>query len=157
MLLAYFRPEYTSTELSFLHLLFDPNDLQIRFGFAHDHVRQAVYSLIPKIEKLEMHLCIGHEYLKVYRKNKRTDTIFDLVNHLNISKGLIQEKDERIELADLNIIAGNKAKKSTAFAVALGYFETARSLLSEKEWAKRSDKRFELLLEQVNTALLSGD
>ncbi|MDP4180018.1 MAG: AAA family ATPase [Bacillota bacterium] len=134
-----------------------PMDVDMRFCFAHDRIRQAVYCLIPESEKREIHLCIGREYLKSFRETKRTDAIFDLVNHLNIGRTLIREKDDRFELKDLNIIAGNKAKKSTAFAAALSYYETAELLLSEEEWAASQDKFYNLLLEQATAALLSGD
>ncbi len=134
-----------------------PSDLEMRFCFAHDRLRQAVYSLIPERKKCEIHLNIGNEYLKSYRETKQTDAIFDMVNHLNIGRDLIGQKYEKIELADLNIMAGNKAKKSTAYEVALNYFETAKSLLSDEEWSTMPDKFFALLLELATTALLSGD
>jgi histidine kinase len=134
-----------------------PKNIEMRFCFAHDRIRQSVYSLISKDEKNGIHLSIGREYLKTFRERNRTGTIFDLVNHLNIGSCLIVEKNERVELADLNTIAGDKAKNTTAFAVALNYFEIARSLLSEKEWAETPEKRFNLLLEQATAALLSGD
>ncbi|MDP4180019.1 MAG: AAA family ATPase [Bacillota bacterium] len=132
-------------------------DMEIRFSFAHDRIRQAVYSLIPEREKSENHLNIGREYLKSFQESKRTDAIFDMINHLNIGRNLIWDKEDRIELAELNVLAGNKAKKSTAFAAALSYFETAKSLLSEEEWAAEPEKLFALLLEQASAALLSGD
>ncbi len=105
-----------------------------------------------KAKSAEIHLRIGREYLKTFRETNRVEMIFDLVNHLNIGRSLIIEKDDRIELADLNIMAGNKAKKATAFAVALNYFETAGLLLSTEEWADRSGKHFNLLLEQATAA-----
>jgi len=135
----------------------DLTGLELSFCFAHDRIRQAVYSLITESNKYKIHLKIGREYLKSFKETKLTDSIFDIVNHLNIGIGLVREKDERIELADLNIMAGNKAKKSTAFAVASNYFETAKSLLSEEEWSLTPDKLFSLLMEQASAALLSGD
>ncbi len=134
-----------------------PMDIEMRFCFAHDRIRQAVYSLIEESEKCKIHLLIGREQLKTYRETKRTDVIFDLVNHLNIGSSLIREKEERVELAELNTIAGTKAKKSTAFTVALRYFETANSLLSTEEWEAMPDKLFALLLELATATLLSGD
>ncbi|NLD47246.1 MAG: AAA family ATPase [Clostridiaceae bacterium] len=136
---------------------YTPLDLEICFNFAHDRIRQAVYSLMTDSEKKELHLLIGREHLKSFKESKRKDAVFDLVNHLNIAICLIGEKVDRIELSELNIMAGKKAKKATAFAVALRYFETAESILSKEEWAEIPDKLFALLLEQANTALLSGD
>ncbi len=134
-----------------------PDNIGLRFCFAHDRIRQSVYSLISESEKNELHLSIGREYLKTYRKANRTDLFFDVVNHLNIGRCLVAGKNERIELAELNTVAGEKATKTTAFAPALNYFETANSLLSEMEWAELPEKHFNLLLELATAALLSGD
>lgn len=135
----------------------NPIDIEMSFCFAHDRLRQAVYSLIPEQDKCVVHLNIGNTYLKSFRETKQADAIFDLVNHLNIGRNLVGQRDKRIELAKLNIMAGNKAKKSTAFAVALNYFETAKSLLSNEEWKSMPDKFFNLLLEIATVAFLSGD
>ncbi|MGE5670143.1 MAG: ATP-binding protein, partial [Fibrobacterota bacterium] len=93
-----------------------PVDFEMRFCFAHDRIRQAVYSLISESKKCEINLSIGREYLRSFRVTQQMDAIFDLVKHLNNARNLITEKDERFELADLNSMAGNKAMKSTAFA-----------------------------------------
>ena len=135
----------------------NPADLEMSFSFAHDRIRQGVYSLITENDKCKIHLSIGREYLERFRETNRTDEIFDLVNHLNIGRALINDSNERIELADLNIIAGNKAKKSTAFETSLNYFETAKSLLSDEEWNLMPEKLFALLIQQAGAALLSGD
>lgn len=133
-----------------------PN-LEMHFCFTHDRVRQAVYSVIPESEKSSIHLSIGCELLNSFRETKRTDMIFDLVNHLNKGKALIQEKNDRLELAELNILAGQKAIKSTAFSTALGYYDTAAAALSEEEWANMPDRLFHLSLERASAAVLSGD
>jgi diguanylate cyclase (GGDEF)-like protein len=134
-----------------------PVDFEMRFCFAHDRIRQAVYSLIPESKKCELNHSIGREYLRSFRVTQQMDEIFDLVKHLNNARNLITEKDERLELADLNTMAGNKAMKSTAFAAALSYFESAGSVLSKDEWSALPDKHFDLLLKQAKAALLSGD
>lgn len=132
-------------------------DMEMSFSFAHDRIRQAVYTLIQASEKSEIHLRIGQEYLKSFRNRKGIEDIFDIVNHLNMGRDLVQEKVERFELANLNIMAGNKAKKSTAFASSLSYFEIALSLLSLEEWEETQDKFFSLLMEQASAALLCGE
>ncbi len=132
-------------------------DLDINFCFAHDRIRQAVQSLIPEAEKSGIHLSIGREYLKTFREANRADLLFDLVNHLNIGKALIQEETERTDLSYLNAIAGNKAKQSGAFAAATGYFDMAELLLSEDQWLKFPGKLFDLKLEHATCSLLSGE
>jgi len=132
-------------------------DVPIHFCFTHDRVRQVVYSLLTDNEKAKIHLSIGYIFLKVYREEEHTDLLYELVNHLYIGRELIHNINERIELSDLNILAGNKAKKSTAYAAAENYFAVAQSLLSDELWAKTPRKYFNLLLERANVALLSGN
>ena len=132
-------------------------NLEMRFCFAHDRIRQAIYTLIPENEKIKFHHKIGRRLLKSYRETGRQDIIFDLVNHLNKSRPLIKSRHERFELAELNIRAGQKAMKSSAFSNALTYFEEAEKALSEKEWAAMPSKRYNLLMDLSSAALLSGD
>lgn len=132
-------------------------DIDAGFRFLHDRIQQAVYSLIPEEDKALVHLKIGRLLLKSFTKTERIEHIFDLVNHLNMGRNLIKTKEERIELADLNFIAGKKAKKATAYSMAANYFEEAISLLSQKEWSSDSNKLFQLSLEEVESTFLSGD
>ncbi len=130
--------------------------LEMYFCFAHDRIRQAVYSLIPEDSIKELRLLIGTDYLKAFRKSKREDSLFDMVNHLNKAGELISARADRLELAELNIMAGNRAKKTTAFSAALAYYEAAEALLRPEEWAELPDKHFRLLMEQAGAALLTG-
>ncbi|HEX2947051.1 MAG TPA: diguanylate cyclase [Clostridia bacterium] len=132
-------------------------DFDVNFSFAHDRIRQAVLSLISETEKSEIHLSIGRVYLKTFRETNRADSLFDMVNHLNIGRALIREENERAELSKLNATAGNRAKKSGAFAAAASYFETAEALLTAEEWCKIHNKLFDVKLEHATCALLSGD
>jgi diguanylate cyclase (GGDEF)-like protein len=134
-----------------------PSSLEMRFCFNHDRVRQAVYSLINGDEKTAIHLKIGKTFLKQCNKSDCIDTIFDIVNQLNLGKDLITDINERIELSDLDLTAGKKAKNSTAFATALTFLESSKSLLSEDEWKNYPQKRFYLASELATCALLSGN
>lgn len=132
-------------------------DFDVNFCFAHDRIRQAVHSLISDTEKAEIHLSIGRAYLKTFRETNRADSLFDLVNHLNIGRALILDENERAELSKLNATAGNRAKKSGAFTAAASYFETAEALLTAEEWRKKHNKLFDVKLEHATCSLLSGD
>ena len=133
------------------------SNLEMRFCFAHDRIRQAVYSVIPEKEKSMLHRDIGRKLLEAFRETGRTDMIFDLVNHLNKGRTLIVDRDERVELADLNVIAGQKAMKSTAFSTALGYYDAAAVALSKAEWAETPCRLFHISLERASAATLAGD
>ncbi len=133
------------------------SELEMHFCFAHDRIRQAVYSLIPESERKTLQLRIGNEYLRLFRESKREDGLFDTVNHLNNAGELISARADRLEMMELNFLAGKKAKKSTAFSVAFSYFKTAEAWLSPEEWEGLPDKHFSLLMEQAYSSLLSGE
>ncbi|MBN2737948.1 MAG: AAA family ATPase [Spirochaetales bacterium] len=131
--------------------------VNINFAFQHDKIQQAVYSLIPEKDKPRFHLKIGIQFLKEYKCNQKSGNIFNLVNHLNKGKELIDQNTEKIELANLNFLAGRKAKKATAFSSAVSYFETGINLLSEEDWDYVPDEKFKLYLEYADSLFLSGN
>ncbi|MGE5671764.1 MAG: protein kinase domain-containing protein, partial [Fibrobacterota bacterium] len=132
-------------------------DFDLSFKFQHDRIRQALYSLIPETVRPSIHLQIGRQMLKTSRVSGKIDTIFDIVNNMNIGKALIESETERIELSDLNRNAADKARKSAAFSSAVSYYETARDLLTEQEWAKRPGNLFYMSIDLTTCTLLSGD
>ena len=62
------------------------------------------------------------------------ETIFDIVNQLNIGREFITEPSEKEELAHLNLRAGKKAKTSTAIDAAVKYLTVGLELLPENSW-----------------------
>src|SRR5262249_43401202 len=91
------------------------------YRFLHDRVQEAAYSLIPEAQRTEAHLRIGRLLLAHTPPGEREDAIFELVNQLNRGAALISSREEREQLAELNLIAGQRAKGSAAFASALTY------------------------------------
>lgn len=117
-------------------------DFSIDYKFLHDRVQQAAYVLIPESEKQVTHLKIGRQLFKKVRNHEKGDgrnlaieeEAFRLVNHLNRGMGLIRDPEERIELAELNLIAGKKAKDSNAYAEAQKYLAIGIGLLPDAAW-----------------------
>ncbi|NJO94136.1 MAG: AAA family ATPase [Hydrococcus sp. RM1_1_31] len=85
-------------------------DLEVIYKFAHDRIQQAAYSLIPAERKPAIHLHIGKLLLNSIPPQRREEKIFDIVNHFNYGIHLLEETQERIELAKLNLIAGKKSQ-----------------------------------------------
>ena len=50
---------------------------------------------------------------------------------------LIDSLEERERVAELNLVAGKRAKTSTAYASALRYFVAGSALLAEDSWERR--------------------
>ena len=110
------------------------------YRFLHDRVQEAAYSLIPQNARAEAHLRIGRSLAARISVEKREEAIFEIVNQLNRGAQLITSAEERTRLAEFNLIAGMRAKTSTAYTSALSYLAAGRALLTERSW----DDRYEL-------------
>ena len=99
------------------------------YKFLHDRVQEAAYSLIPEESRAEAHLRIGMLLAAQTPPEKLEETIFEIVNQLNRGSHLITSIEELERVAELNFIAGRRAKTSTAYASALNYLVSGAALL----------------------------
>jgi histidine kinase len=129
------------------------------YKFSHDRVQQAVYSLIPERDRASLHLEIGRLLLASVPEAQREARIFDITNQLNSGRTVITTREAQIELAKLNLQAGNRAKLNSAFPTALEYFETGISLveLGREPWKEAPKLTRELFTESAEAAYLSGE
>jgi predicted ATPase/signal transduction histidine kinase len=126
------------------------------YRFLHDRVQEAAYSLIEKELRAEAHLRIGRLLAAHIPPEQREGAIFDIVNQLNRGAALITSRDEREQLAELNLIAGKRAKASTAYISALKYLTAGAVLLGNDSWGRRRELIFQLELYRAECELLSG-
>ncbi|WP_414513355.1 AAA family ATPase [Nostoc sp. PCC 9305] len=127
------------------------------YRFYHDRVQQAAYALIADESKSAVHLKIGQILLKNANAEQVNEQIFDLVNQLNLALDLIIEQTEKDQLVRLNLIAGKKAKASTAYTPAKIFFSVAINLLAENAWIEQYDQTFTLFREQAECEFLTGN
>ncbi|MBR1159682.1 trifunctional serine/threonine-protein kinase/ATP-binding protein/sensor histidine kinase [Bradyrhizobium elkanii] len=126
------------------------------YKFAHDRVQEAGYSLIPEAERAETHLRIGRSLAVRTAPEARDETVFDIVNHLNRGVDLITSMEEREQLAELNLLAGQRAKSSTAYASALNYLTVGAALLPGGCPEHRHKLLFALELNLAECEFLTG-
>ncbi|HEV7505666.1 MAG TPA: sigma 54-interacting transcriptional regulator [Thermoanaerobaculia bacterium] len=126
------------------------------YRFLHDRVQEAAYSLIPEAQRAEAHLRIGRLLLAHTPPGEREDAIFEMVNQLNRGAALISSREEREQLAELNLIAGQRAKGSAAFASALTYLASGAALLAEDCWERRHGLAFALELNRAECEYSTG-
>jgi histidine kinase len=126
------------------------------YKFSHDRIQQAVYSLIPAVEKNQAHLTIGQLLLRNIPDEKREEKLFDITNQWNWGKNILTDESEKELLAKLNLDAGRKAKQSSAFKPALEYFQTGISLLKPTAWNEQYELCRDLHTEATEAAYLSG-
>ncbi|MGN8342792.1 AAA family ATPase [Pseudomonas sp. SMV71] len=126
------------------------------YRFVHDRIHEAAYSLIPLEARAEAHLRIGRLLSAQSSAREREEAIFEIVGQLNRGTTLMTDPVEREQLAQLNLIAGRRAKASTAYASALSYLITGMQLLDDDYWTRRHGLMFALALNRAECELLTG-
>jgi len=126
------------------------------YHFIHDRIQEAAYLLLPESSRAEAHLRIGRLLAANTPPEQREEAIYEIVNQLNRGAPLITSDDERVQLAELNLIAGKRAKVSSAYVSALTYFARGADLLPDDAWESRHDLAFALQLHQADCELWTG-
>ncbi|WP_448281053.1 trifunctional serine/threonine-protein kinase/ATP-binding protein/sensor histidine kinase [Phormidesmis priestleyi] len=127
------------------------------YRFLHDRVRQAAYFLISPDQKSLTHLKIGRLLSNNSPLVDRENAEFERVDQLNLALDQITEPHDRIELAQLNLTAGKKAKTSTAYAAAVKYLTIGIQLLPAKCWKTHYDLTLDLYEAAAEAAYLTTD
>ena len=131
--------------------------LESAYTFLHDRVQEAAYALIPESARASVHLRIGRLFASRTPAEEMEEEIFEIVNQLDRGSALIDSWKERERVAELNLIAGKRAKGSAAYASALNYFIAGRALLAEDCWEQRHPLTFALELQRAECEFLTGD
>jgi PAS domain S-box-containing protein len=126
------------------------------YKFAHDRVQEAAYSLIPASSRPEVHLRIGRLLKAHTPPHKREEAVFEIVSQLNRGAELIASCEEREELAELNLLAGKRAKSSTAYISALKYLISGAGLLADDVWERNHELALALELNRAECEFLTG-
>jgi PAS domain S-box-containing protein len=127
------------------------------YTFLHDRVQEAAYALIAEGERAAVHLRIGRLLVSRTASEETEEKIFEIANQLNRGAVLIDSLEERERVAELNLLAGKRAKTSTAYASALRYLIAGRALLAEESWEPQYALTFALEFERAECEFLTGD
>lgn len=131
-------------------------DEKIEYQFIHDRVQQAAYDLIPEYVRKQTHLHIARLLFQQYKPEKHEQRVFDVLQHYNKSLSLIYEKQEKRDVATLNLLAAKRAKLSIAYQYALGYITCGIELLDDSYWQTDYELLFNLYRERSECAYLVG-
>src|SRR6202022_171955 len=127
------------------------------YKFIHDRVQEAAYSLIPERLRAEAHLRVGRLLAAHTPAAKREEAIFEIVNQLNRGSHMLTSVEDRERVAELNLIAGQRAKGSTAYASALKYLGAGRALLTDETWERNYALIFATEYLMAECELLTAD
>ncbi|WP_224241299.1 trifunctional serine/threonine-protein kinase/ATP-binding protein/sensor histidine kinase [Hyalangium gracile] len=135
-----------------------PADLEVSFRFLHDRVRQAAYALLPTGSRAAHHIHVG---LRLIEEARATGTLeeraFVVLPHLAYDPDRVGPAALRLELADLHLRTGRRAKASGAYRTACELFRTGSALLNPSAWEREYDRAFTLQLELAESSYLAGE
>jgi PAS domain S-box-containing protein len=131
--------------------------LDSSYAFIHDRVQEAAYVLTPEDERAAAHLRIGRVLASRAASGELEEKIFEIVNQLDRGAALIHSREERDRVAELNLIAGKRAKTSTAYVSALSYLAAGRALLAEDSWERQYELTFSIEYHWAECELLTAD
>lgn len=137
----------------------EENDMnpKVRYRFLHDRVQQGAYSTIDENLKADVHWKIGRLIIANTTEEEQEERIFEIVNHLNIREEPPADLKARLELVEMNLLAGRKAKASSAYQPAAGYLENALELLPEHAWIEHYQLTFAVYIELAECSFLAHD
>uniref|UniRef100_UPI00359440C5 ATP-binding protein n=1 Tax=Nostoc sp. TaxID=1180 RepID=UPI00359440C5 len=133
------------------------NQQPVTYKFLHDRVQQAAYSLIPEDQQQSTHLAIARLLRQSTPDTELEAKIFEIVNHWNRAIAIILDQSEKDNLAQLNLIAGRKAKASNAYEPAFKYFTTGINLLPDGAWQTQTSLILGLQEGATEAAYLCGN
>jgi PAS domain S-box-containing protein len=127
------------------------------YKFLHDRIQQAAYSLILDEHRADTHLRIGRVLLGSMTADELAEHLLDVANQFSRGAARLVDRDEKAQVATIDLRAGRKAKASAAYASARAYFAAGTALLDECDWVSQYELTFSLWLERAECELLSGN
>ena len=127
------------------------------YRFVHDRFQEAAYALIPEDARTAAHLRIGRLLAARTAAEAIEENVFEIVSQLNRGAALITAAEEREKVAELNLLAGRRAKVATAFAMALAHFRAGEAMLAADRFARHYALSFSLALHRAECEFLTGE
>ncbi|RFU46626.1 AAA family ATPase [Paraburkholderia sp. DHOC27] len=126
------------------------------YAFLHDRVQEAAYALIPAGERAAAHLRIGRMFTTNAAAEDIEQNIFEVVNQYNRAVELIDTPAEQMRVAQWNLLAGRRAKASSAYASAATYLALGSGLLDDASWDEHYGLKFALESSLAECEFLTG-
>uniref|UniRef100_A0A7R9WCS1 Orc1-like AAA ATPase domain-containing protein n=1 Tax=Pseudictyota dubia TaxID=2749911 RepID=A0A7R9WCS1_9STRA len=109
------------------------------FRFSHDQIQSAAYMLIPETEREHFHLEIGRSLWRHSSVKERDANLFIVVDQMHRGSRCISNHDENVNLAQLSLMAAQKAATMSAFLPSSVYLASGIGLLREEDWIANRD------------------
>ncbi|WP_437834542.1 AAA family ATPase [Sorangium sp. So ce1153] len=126
------------------------------YAFVHDRVQQAAYEALTAEERLSLHLWLGRALRARYGVACADGELFATLYHRNLAAERLTDAEEKRDLSEQNLRAGQRANASAAYAQAAAFLGTAASLLGEEGWTEAPETTFEVHLVMAEARWLAA-
>ncbi len=131
-----------------------------QYQFLHDRVQQAAYTLIKHEERPSVMLNAGR--LLLARMDKMPQVVqekhlFTILGLINDSYHLITDAVEQVQLLELNIRGGVKARNASAYPAAISFFSIAKAMLPENVWQEEPEQALLVYQALAESLYLAGE
>ena len=129
------------------------------FQFVHDRVQEAVLRLIEPHQRQDIHWQVGWHLLSdqvITPELEAKDNLFTIAAHLNLGRPENINGEQCLQLAQINLHAGNKAINALATQAANEYYRAGLDLLPETAWNTEYQLMFRLHQKLAKTELMCG-
>jgi PAS domain S-box-containing protein len=135
-------------------LIWERND---RGFFVHDRMQEAAYALVPPEDRDPAHLTIGRLLMQRYNAGDHEQDLYEIVGQLNHGLHLIEDEQERMQIARLNLQAARSVRRASAFDTGLAYAKAGIELLGENSWNQDYRLTLDLHEQAALLAYAAGD
>lgn len=134
----------------------DVNEWVPECKFLHDRMLQAAYESLDDSIRSQTHLNIGRLLFRFASEPEREAQVFEIVEQLNHGIHLMDDPGERLQLAELNLLASKKAKQASVWDAALRFAKEGLELYKSQAGIDRSGVYRMLLNIKAETTFLCG-
>ena len=126
------------------------------FMFPHDRIQEACQHLLDDADVRTIRLGIARVLIAGEGEVSQKDR-YDALYHFNAVEALVTNSTERVELARLNLEAGQRASQSSAWDIAATFYRMGMTFLGEQGWASEAALMRSLHLGVASALMLLGD
>jgi histidine kinase len=126
------------------------------FRFVHGRIREAAQTSLSPVERARLHGETGQLLLARIPEADWARRASEIVDHLNRGLDYLPE-GLRLQVIQLNLLAGKGALAAGAAVTASSYLSVARALLAEDDWREHGALGVELHLQSIESAYQSAE
>ncbi len=127
-----------------------------RVRFLHDRIQQTAYERLGD-KRGVVHLQVARALLSRMPEDQLEERAFELVCQFELASSFLDDPEERVRIAQLELRAGQRAQRATHFRSAAHFLSKGVQLLSEEHWETQHDLAYALHYALARSRFVIGE